>query len=175
MPGNSEATNTLYVLDTNTISQIFRSYYQDTFLGFWTRFDELIRSERAISVRAVRRELENDSRVDIRGSVEHLRHLNREFFGEPKDQEQVLVREMLHDPSLSSANNRWAERARGNREDADPFIIAKARAHEELFVRAVVVTQESKNNPANIPAVCQKFGIPCIDLKEMMAVLSWQF
>lgn len=175
MPGNSEVANSLYVLDTNTIRQIFGAYYQDTFLGFWTRFDDLVRSRKAVSCRAVGKELENDAKVEIRGSVEHLRHLNSEFFGEPNDQEQVFVRQMLNDPSLSSANNRWAGKASRGREDADPFIIAKARALGELFVRTAVVTEEAPNNPANIPQVCQRFGISCIDLQQMMVELGWQF
>ena len=175
MPGDKEHRDPLYILDSSTISEIFRSYYRDQFPSFWEKFDELVRTGRAISVRAVRVELENARRPEIVYSVGHLRNLNSEFFSEPGEQEQLIVREMLNDQSLSSANNRWREKASMGREDADPYLIAKARAQNSLLMAAVIVTQEESNNPANIPAVCQRFGVRCVNLQQMMSELQWRF
>ena len=175
MPGNSEDGNALYILDTSTISEIFRSYYQDRFPSFWARFDEAVLAHAFSSVRSVERELAGARRNEVADSIEHLRSLNRDFFSDPSEEEQNLVREMLNNPALSAANNRWAAKSIRGREDADPFLIAKARAQRELFVRTVVVTQESAANSAGIPAVRQVFGIFCINLQQMMVELGWQF
>ena len=83
---------------------------------------------------------------------------------------------MTNDPTLSAATGRWASKAARGIEDADPYLIAKARvAHNVLFVTATVVTLEQGNNPANVPAVCARFGVPCINLQQMMAALGWRF
>ena len=175
MLGPEDSLDVLFVLDTNTISEIFRAYYPDRFPSLWIRFDELVRTGHAVSVRAVQKELENFIRGEATGIVRYLRELNRDFFSDPSEQEQVLVREMFNAQNLSSANNRWATRAAEEREDADPYLIAKARTPSGLFVTQKIVTQESPTNPANIPSVCQQFDIPYINLQQMMVELGWQF
>ncbi len=175
MPGDKEVFDALYILDSSTISEIFRSFYKDQFPSFWDRFYELVRTGQAVSVRAVRTELENAHRPEIVEAIRYLKKLNPEFFSEPGEQEQMLVREMLNDQNLSSANNRWREKVSRGTEDADPYLIAKARAQDTLLPTATVATQEQPNNPANIPAVCQRFGVPCINLQQMMAALGWRF
>lgn len=176
MLGANERADKLYILDNNTISEIFRSYYREQFPAFWERFDELVRAGSAVSVRAVRIELENASRPEIVAAVRHLLDLNPEFFAEPGEQEQILVRQMTNDPALSAATSRWTSKAARGIEDADPYLIAKARvAHNDIFLAATVVTLEQENNPANIPAICPKFGVPCINLQQMMAALGWRF
>ncbi len=160
MPDHQEDTEVLYLLDTSTISEIFRSYYQDRFPSFWSRFDGLVTSGRAVSVRAVQRELEVSARGEVTSAVPYLRELAPNFFADPGEQEQDLVREMFNSTNLSSANTRWATRATGDREDADPYLIAKARVPSGLWARQVVVTQESPTNPAGIPAVCQRSVFP---------------
>ena len=175
MPGNSRHFDERYILDSNTISEIFRSYYKDQFPSFWERFDELIRTGRVVSVRAVRSELENASRPEIANSVGYLRNLNPGFFSEPDDREQLIAREMLNDLSLSAANNRWHAKAIRGIEDADPYLIARARVQSQSFIAATVVTQEQADNPSNIPTVCQRFGVRCINLQQMMLDLDWRF
>ena len=175
MPGHDQLADVLYILDTNTISEIFRSYYPDRFPSFWERFDDLVSTHRAVSVRSVERELAIVGRGEIAGSTQHLRELNRDFFSDPNEQEQVLVRHMFNDPNLTAANNRWRSKATRDAEDADPFLIAKARAYSGFLIRTVVVTQESGASAAGIPSVCQSFQIPFINLREMMSELGWQF
>ncbi len=175
MPGNDPHGDEWYILDSSTISEIFRSYYQDQFPSFWERLNESVRTGRVVSVRAVQIELENASRPEIVNSVGYLRDLNPRFFSDPDEQEQSLVREMLNDPSLSAANNRWREKANRGTEDADPYLIAKARVQNLSLTGATVVTQEQADNPSNIPAVCQRFGVRCINLRQMMSDLGWRF
>ena len=175
MPGDDQHDDGWYILDNSTISEIFRSYYQDQFPSFWERFDELVKAGRAVSVRAVRIELENARRPETINSIGYLRGLNPGFFSEPDEQEQLLVREMLNDPSLSAANSRWRQKANSGTEDADPYLIARARVQNQSLTVATVVTQEQVDNPSNIPAVCQMFGVRCINLRQMMSDLGWRF
>ena len=54
---------------------------------------------------------------------------------------------------------------------ADPFVIAKAKS-----LGGSVVTEERwKENSANIPNVCEYFGISCINLEEFMKKEDWTF
>ena len=175
MPGPKEDSQILYVLDTNVISEIFRAYYQDRFPSFWERFNELVRAGRTVSVRAVETELEANGRGSVSRAVAYLKNLNRDFFPNPSEQEQVLVREMYNDSDLSSANNRWRRRLTEGRDDADPYLITRARVPSGLQAEQVVVTLESPTKSANIPQICQRLGVRCINLQQMMAELGWQF
>ena len=161
-----------YILDCNTISEIFRSYYKCHFPSFWERFDVLVRTQSAVSVRAVRAELENASRPEIVQAIPHLEGLNPSFFQPPDQQEQRLVRKMINDPGLSAACNRWRSKSARGIEDADPYLVASGRVQSEL---SRVVTLEHTHSPANVPAVCRRFSVPCINLQEMMSALEWRF
>jgi hypothetical protein len=104
----------------------------------------------------------------------YLERLNGEFFADPTESEQVLVREMANEPILSSAANRWLSKADRGTEDADPFLIARVRAS---IVAATVVTEESQeqSNGASVYAVCGYFDKRCINLQQMMTQLGWRF
>ena len=174
MLGNSTSLSATYVLDSNAISEIFRSYYRCQFPSFWERFDELVLSQRVVSVRAVRSELEAGSRGVIAKSVAYLENLNGDFFHRPDDAEQMLVREMTNDPLLSAARNRWRSKVARGVEDADPYLVAMGRVTSPSC-DFQVVTLESAGNPAGVPSVCGRFGVPCISLQQMMAALGWRF
>lgn len=54
---------------------------------------------------------------------------------------------------------------------ADPFVVASARVR-----RGSVVTEESsKPNAAKIPNVCERFGIECMNLEDLLGRLGWRF
>ena len=174
MLGNENIPATLYLLDTSTISQAFGSFNPDIFVSFWERFDALVGDGRVASVRLVRLELENSSKPAIAQSLLRLESLNRNFFSDPTEQEQRMVREMTNDPALSAAANRWRRKGERGTEDADPYLIARSRAS---MLPITVVTEESSadNRTGTIPAVCRQFDIDCIDLDEMILRLGWRF
>ena len=169
MSGNDGSSEMVYILDDNTISQIWRSYYQDIFPSFWERFDLLVREEAAVSIDAVRDELLDNRRVS--GAVAHLERVNPSFFAEPTIREQALAHTMTSDPRLYSAANRWLSKSR---DDADPYLIAKGLASP---VPVVVVTEESQDlaKTASIFYVCHYYGVDCINLHEMLRRLGWRF
>lgn len=168
--GNIHAS--AFILDTNSISQLFSAFSRRNFPTLWTNFDRLVQDGQAVSASAVRAELTALSRVS--DAVTHLENLNAQIFAVPTPQEEDLVWQMTRTPDLSAAANRWISKARQGRKDADPYLVAKARA---FTVAAVLVTEESQDTAktAGLPAVCRQFGIDCINLDEMIFRLGWRF
>ena len=174
MLGNENIPAMLYLLDTSTISQAFGSFNPNIFVSFWERFDTLVQAGRVASVRLVRLELEQASKPAVAWSPLRLENLNRNFFSDPTEQEQQMVGAMSNDPELSAAANRWISKWERGTEDADPYLIARARVS---MPPVTIVTEESSadNRPGTIPAVCRRFGIDCIDLDEMIFRLGRRY
>lgn len=164
---------TLYILDTNTLSTIFRFYYQSVFVTFWKAFDSLLVDGGATSVRQVRPELER-----WRGAnswVSHLLARNSELFSDNTPDELSAINELVNLPSLATAASGWVRDIDPDEPTvADPYLIAKAMLSN---VPAAVVTQESPapNLTTRIPYVCGQLGVRCIDLEQMMSQLGWRF
>lgn len=169
MPGNNQGDPSLLVLDTNSITTIFRFYPRVSFPSFWERFDALVTSGNATSVRMVRHELEASPFEQVRASVAYLEGLDRNFFGDPTETEQEYVHEMTNNRYLSPAANRWTSKE----VDADPYLIAKVRA----TMTAILVTEESQdlNRQDRIPSVCHYLGVYCINLQQAIERLGWRF
>ena len=163
MLGNENIPATLYLLDTSTISQAFGSFNPRIFVSFWARFDALVRAGGVASVRLVRLELGNSSKLAVAQSPLRLESLNRNFFSAPTGLEQLMVREMANDPALSAAANRWRSKGGRGTGDADPYLIARSRASVPSIT---VVTEESSaaNRTGTIPAVCRYFTLPYTNL-----------
>lgn len=174
MLGNENTPVTPYLLDTSTISEAFRAFNPDIFVSFWELFDALVRDGGVASVRLVRLELERASKPAVARSPLRLENLNRNFFIDPTEQELLLVGEMSNDPALSAAASRWISKWDRGTEDADPHLIARARAS---MMSITVVTEESAadNRLDTIPAVCRHFNLDCVNLDEMMFRLGWRF
>ena len=174
MLGNDYPDPMLYIMDNSTISQIFQALYRSAFPSFWEQFDNSVKDGIITSVRPVRLELENARHPAIAQAPIYLTTLNRSFFEEPSAREQALVREMINDPDLSAASSRWRSKNERGTEDADPYLIAKARTS---ILPATVVTEESQDlsRTAGIYAVCHRFGSSCINLEQMMDRLAWQY
>ena len=157
-----------YVLDTNTISHIYRSYYKDRFPSFWERFNDLARGGRAGSVSEVEEELNRGP--GLSAAVRELKQLNANFFAVPSLEEQQFIGRIFAVPHFAGLISAKAM-ARGT-PVADPFIIARAGTGLGSFV----VTEETfRPNAAKIPNVCQHFGIDCINLEQLMEHEGWRF
>ena len=169
MPCDEQDDPHLLVLDTNSISTIFRFYHQTRFPSFWEEFNALVQLGGANSVRTVRHELDASPQQVVRESVAHLEALSRDFFADPSETEQDYVREMTNDPTFSEAANRWTSKV----VDADPYLIAKVRATP----RAILVTEEGQDisKRERIPSICHRLGLCCISFEQAMERLGWQF
>ena len=169
MPCDDQDDPPLLVIDSNSISTIFRFYHRTRFPSFWEAFDALVQLGRVNSVRTVRNELDASPQQVVRESVAHLEALSPGFFTDPTESEQGYVREMTNDPAFSEAANRWVSKA----VDADPYLIAKVRATP----CAILVTEESQDidRRERIPSICHRLGICCISFEQAMEKLGWQF
>ncbi len=173
MPGSHNPQVEQLILDTSTISQIFLAFHRPLLPTLWEYFDQLVSSGLAISVEAVRSELQVSARVA--GAVEYLENLNGQFFVSPTQDEQNLVDEMTDDHALTASSNRWRSKTAKGSVDADPYLIAKGLATP---APAVVVTEESQDltKRDRIFYVCHYFGLECINHRQMMVDrLGWRF
>ena len=179
---NDLSGSRIMVLDSNTVSTIFRYYHRGLFPNFWDRFEDLVRSGGMTSVRMVRHELAKFSWAQARDPVACLQEWNRDFFADPAEAEEDYVHQMVNwvdvkaqfSPAetrhLSAAVNRWC---RDENTDADPYLIAKVRATEG----SILVTEESQDltKPGRIPCICDIFGVCYMNLEQAAAMLRWSF
>jgi len=155
----------IYVLDSSSFV-VCGHYFPSRFPTFWDEFNALVQGAGIVSVREVRNELDHDA------NRQHLRdwiHRNNRIFLLPGPRETQFVAQIFavqHFQQLIGAKQRLA-----GRPVADPFVIASAHVRH-----ACVVTEESfKPNAARIPNVCDRFGIDCISIEEMMERENWSF
>jgi hypothetical protein len=154
-----------YVFDTSSF-RVLDHYFPARFPTFWEEFNRLITNERIISVREVRRELENQP---IRTHLEEWVKNNRDIFLLPEAEETEFIRKIFsisHFQQMVSRKNQLRARP-----VADPFVIASAQIRQ-----GCVVTEETyKPNAARIPNVCEHFEIDCISLEVLMEREGWSF
>ena len=154
----------VYVFDTNSIS-VFKNYYRANFAPIWERLDDCVERGLIISVKEVYRELLY--RGNITPELEVWVKSNRRMFLKPTLEEMRFVGEILRVPHFQQIISQQ-ERLQG-RPVADPFVVASAKIRH-----GCVVTEEAmKDNSAQIPNVCQHFGIPCTNLEGFMQRENW--
>ncbi|MCK4599646.1 DUF4411 family protein [Candidatus Bipolaricaulota bacterium] len=159
----------IYVFDSDALINLFRHYYADRFPSLWENFDALVLEHRLISVREVKNELAGHGNR-LSGWVKN----HHGFFLTPSIDELSFVTEIFKVPHFQMLI-RKKQRLQG-KPVADPFVIAKARALEGSLEGGCVVTQEvKKQNAASIPNVCERFGIPCLNLEAFMENEEWKF
>jgi hypothetical protein len=148
----------MYVFDTNVFISL-GLYYPKRFPTIWERVNILADSGDLVSVREVRRELENNC------SSEHvLKWVDqyRQIFQIPTNDECQIVADIF-------SKNQYLGFVKRNNilkgmPVADPFIIAAAKSKNYF-----VVTQESnKSKGARIPTACIEFKVDCIDLEGFL-------
>lgn len=156
----------MYVFDTGPLIDLFNHYYPDRFPTLWENFESLVSNEKIVSVREVANEIESYHEEDR--LVEWAKK-NRKFFSQPTKDELLMVADIFR-VTHYQAMIRKKERLKG-KPVADPFVIAKAKA-----CNGWVVTREKwKENSAQIPNVCEHFGIPWTNLEGFMQKEGWTF
>jgi len=143
---------------------MFKYYYPERFPSLWKRFDRLFEDEQIISVKEVSRELEGQEDLLSQWVKD-----NKSFFQLPAANEFLIVTGIFQIPHFQ-ALIRKQERLLG-KPVADPFVIAKAQS----IGGCVITTEKYKENAAQIPNVCERFNIPCMDLERFMKEENWTF
>ena len=157
---------TLYILDTNTLSQIFRFYYRKNFPSFWKKFDHLVEDGRILSTREVLRELGDGRKAEL---AYNWAKVHENLFPDPGIEEVMFVSRIFQVRHFQQ--NLQNKKGIPRKQVADPFVIAQAKR-----TGGTVVTEEAKPpNGARIPNICEHFEIPCIDLQQLMDREGWVF
>ncbi len=155
----------MYIIDADTLIDIFNHYYISRFPTFWSNYNQIVLSGELVSVREVYNEVINHSD----DSLTAWSKANRSFFEEANDLEISYVSEIFSIPHFQTLISRRSLLL--GKPVADPFIIAKARNKS-----AIVVTQELyKPNSAKIPNVCEHFGVKYCNLEQFMEYEGWAF
>lgn len=154
----------IYVFDSSTLINLFKHYFPSRFPSLWNKYNDLIESNRIISVGEVHDEL-----VDQKDELGQWCKDNKELFPDPSEAEKEFVREIFKIPrfqDLITAKQRLTPKP-----VADPWVIAKAKV-----LNGCVVTEEKlKPNAAKIPNVCQNFSIDYCNLEGFMKREGWKF
>jgi hypothetical protein len=154
-----------YVFDTSSF-QVLTNYYPEHFPTFWERFDKVVASGEAFSVREVHRELE--FLLKDRWIAEWI-DKNKAIFRVPTGPETEFVAEIFTVPHFQALVGQ-KQRLRGS-PVADPFIVASARV-----CGGCVVTEEvMKKEAAKIPNVCAHFGVSCTNVAGFLEQKGWKF
>lgn len=159
-------TETLYIFDTNSLSQLFRFYYRNNFPSLWTEFNQLVSDGRILSAREVLRELGDGRQAELayQWALDH-EHL----FADPGTEEVLFVSRIFDVRHFQQ--NLQTKKGKPRRRGADPFVIARAKR-----TGGTVVTEEAKPpHGARIPNICERFKIPCINLQQLMDRECWVF
>lgn len=156
----------IYVFDSSPLIVLFRHYYPDRFPTLWEKFDSMIENKQIISCREVANEITTYGNSD---KLSEWAKNNKFVFEKPNIQELHFVKDIFKTAHFQTLL-RKKERLQG-KPVADPFIIARAK-----LTNGTLITQERwKQNAAQLPNVCEKYGIPCIDLQEFMEIENWMF
>ncbi len=155
---------TIYVFDSGPLRNLFRYYYPKRFPSLWEQFHQMVEDLRITSTRDVFNEL-----VGHGDNLANWCKKNRWLFEIPSAEELKIVQNIFRIRHFQMMI-RKKELMQG-KPVADPFVIARAACLEGC----VVTTEHNKPNSANIPNVCEHFGIDCCNLEEFMEREDWCF
>lgn len=150
-----------YSIDSDTLITTYRYYPPDLFGPMWDELSRLTDDGILISPRQVKDELSVKADEIYDWAKEHS-HM---FLAVTPEVEKAVEYILSEFEDLIDYNSVI--------EEADPFVIALARAEN-----AGVVTQESRRGPGgkpNIPNVCDALDIPCMNFLGFMRERGWSF
>jgi hypothetical protein len=151
-----------FTLDTNILINLSRLYPRDIFASIWDSFEEAIGAGDVCICEAVLRELHRGG-DDLHDWAKDLPG----FVCPATDEELATVGE------IAVAHPDWV---RGAVNEADPFVIAHAKADG-----LVIVTEEGRKGPGThdknlkIPNVADEHGVTCMKFFDFMRGQGWQF
>ena len=150
-----------YCLDTNIFIEPWNKFYSPKFTkGYWEILADLAQTGVLFSITEVKKEIEKIDDDLLKWTKD------KKFFKNPNEAVQQRMKEILEKyPNL-------IDHSKG-RSIADPWVIAHAESEN-----AAVVTLEQKAVKASqvkIPDVCEREGIECIDIYDLLKLLKIEF
>jgi hypothetical protein len=164
------SSDNTYIIDTSSLINLARWNPIDIYITVWKKLDDIVSDGRLISPEAVLEEISQGS-DDL-----HRWAMSRKKMFKPLTSSQMkIVADILQVyPSLIDPDKEI--------EDADPYVIALALNRnprptlEEVSRERIVVSDESlKENKVNIPYVCSRYNLKCVNILEMFRIETWQF
>lgn len=147
-----------YCIDTSSLSRSWnRNYRPSSFAGFWADLKSLIASGDVIAPIIVRDEI-GQGEEELFKWVKGQEGL---FINPTADEVETCIYIVNRYKNLSSNTK--------SREFADPWVIAIAR------VRGLTVITEEDEKLNRMPDVCEKEGVPCMNMAELIEELQWTY
>jgi hypothetical protein len=151
-----------FTLDTNILINLIRIYPRDIFGSLWDSIEAAAESDDVCICEAVLREVHRG------GDTLHAwaRGLDG-FVCKVTDDEMATV------ASIAADHPEWV---RGQANEADPFVIAHAKA-----AGSVIVTEENRKGAGTIdrnlkiPNVADDHGVQCVKFFEFVRAHDWSF
>lgn len=151
-----------FTLDSNILINLRRTYPRDIFGSLWDSIEAAVDSDDVCICEAVLREVHRG------GDVLHAWARGLEgFVCSVTDEELATV------ASIATDHPDWV---RGQVNEADPFVIAHAKAED-----SVIVTEENRKGPGTIdknlkiPNVADEHGVQCMKFFEFVRAHGWSF
>ncbi len=161
----------IYVIDSNSLSQIFKALYIESFPTFWSNFNSLVEAGELLSTREVYNEIQRRNQIfqEVKEWMEYSHFHKNQFFTIPTAAELNVVSDIFSfNKFIFSISKRNYLRGYPS---ADPFIVAKAK-----ILGGTVITEEKYSpDAAKIPNICEKFEVECINLREYFIKNKWKF
>ena len=150
-----------YCFDTSAFLNPFKRYYSfELFPSFWRGIEERIEAGTIVTSELVRDELEQKED----GLSEWLRKQERLVVPMDDDQQQQAAH-------IIATFKSWIE-PKSSRNNADPFVVALARAR-----KLIVVSDETGGGPGKpkIPFVCGQLGVKHVSLFDYIRETKLRF
>lgn len=151
-----------YTLDTNILIGLVQRYPRDIFPAMWKNIESAVDAGEACICEAILREVHRG------GDELHAWAKNLDGFVCPAtDEELAVVAE------IGLAHPEWVQ---GQLNEADPFVIAHAKAEH-----STIVTEENRKGPntldknQKIPNVADAHGVKAIKFFDYVREQGWQF
>lgn len=151
-----------YTLDTNILINLQRLYPRDIFGSLWDSIEQFVSDGHACICEAVLREVHRGG-DDLHSWAKGL----PDFVCPTSDDELATV------GRIASAHPEWI---RGQMNEADPFVIAHAKAEN-----SAIVTEETRKGPGSaetnlkIPNVADEQSVECLRFFEFVRSQGWSF
>ena len=151
-----------YVIDASVWINVWRAHPPDRYVSVWARIDAAVADDTIRSPEDVRQELE-------RGTDDLADFLSqRDGLFAPLDEAQMAAVREVQTRCEGLADED------GERNRADPFVVALARVRQGTVVTAERGRRDANGRP-RIPDACQEFGLPCLDWFGFLREVDWVF
>ncbi|MCQ9367587.1 DUF4411 family protein [Brevibacterium sp. 50QC2O2] len=151
-----------YTLDTNILINMERRYPREFFNSLWDSMEAAVVSGDICMCEVAQKELDLGD-DDLSAWVKGIPG----FVCKSTDEELATVAD------ISGTHPDWVQ---GQKNYADPFVIAHAKADNE-----VIVTEEGRKGPntedknQKIPNIADEHGVACIKFFDLLRAQGWKF